>query len=104
MKLTPFLLCGLTVVLATGVANARAWTNTKGQKVHAHYLTSDETDVILVLEKGGKEVKVPKDQFSEADRKYIEEQEVILTVPAYEAEKKESEKKANESGRWKRSI
>lgn len=104
MKLTSFLLCGLMTLFAFGTADARVWTNTQGKKVTAHYLTSDETDVIIVLTKDGKEVKIPKNMFSPEDVKYIEEQEVLLTVPAYEVEKKANEQKASESGRWQRSI
>lgn len=104
-KLMTILLAASVAVLSTASVEARVWKNKQGKVVNAHYLTSDEKNIILVLEKDGREVTVAKDQFSDEDRKYVEEQEVLLTVPAYDEMKKGAEKKpSGMSGEWKRSI
>ena len=69
-------------------AEARSWTNTQGKVVQAHYLTSDaKTVTLVVVDKNNKyikEVTLDKVLFSDEDKAYIEEQEVLLTIPAYD--------------------
>ncbi len=102
MRSAAFACLSLLFVLGAVSVEARTWVNTQGKKVQAHYLTSDEETITLVLAKDGREVVVKKAQFSPEDLKYVEEQEVLLTVPAYEEGAKEGGKKS--SSQWQRGI
>lgn len=73
--------------LATSV-EARQWKNTEGKVVTAHYLTSDKDKVTLIVvdkrNKFIKEITLNKSLFSAGDQEYIAQQEVLLTIPAYD--------------------
>lgn len=105
-KFMTLLVSSLLVALAVSSADARMWKNKQGKSVNAHYLTSDAKTIILVLDKDGREVVVQKDQFSDEDLQYVEEQEVLLTIPAYEELGPDLKKKDDKAsgGEWKRGI
>lgn len=105
-KFISLFIVAVLAVFVVEMSEARMWTNKQGKKVNAHYLTSDEKTITLILDKDSREVVVAKDMFSEEDIKYVEEQEVALTVPAYEELGPDLKKKAKASsgGEWKRGI
>ena len=104
-KLIKLFFVAVLAVFVSDISEARIWRNKQGKTVNAHYLSSDAKNVVLVLDKDSREVLIPRDQFSDEDNKYIDEQEVLLTIPAYEELGPDLKKKAKSSGgAWQRGI
>ena len=54
-------------------AGARTWTDVKGRTIEAEIVRKDGD--VVVVKKGGKEVRLPLKVLSDADKEYVEEWE-----------------------------
>jgi len=59
-------------------AEARQWTNDKGVKIEAEYVSSDGKDVVLLL--NGKNVTYELGRLSEADRLFVKDKMKAVAV------------------------
>jgi len=84
-----FLLSGVLVLGGLLPTQARSWTDVKGRKIEAEYVSQNDDAVILKL-KNGKEVSVPFKNLSPADLAHLVELET--------AEAKEMDDKKEDAG------
>lgn len=71
MKITPFLIVGISVLILSSSLSARTWTSNDGKTIQAD-IVSVNTDKITLKFKG-REVKLPISRLSEDDQKFIKE-------------------------------
>ena len=60
---------------------ARTWTDERGRKIEAEFVSQDETNVLLRLADGGKPVTVPLARLSEEDREFLRAQAAKDNTP-----------------------
>ena len=65
---------------SSGFAGTRAWTDITGRKVEAGYGGTRQGKVVFLMP-DGKEMEVPMDRLSEADRAYVRDQENSAKPP-----------------------
>lgn len=94
-----FLLSGFVGVVLVASAGARTWTDKKGRKIEAEYLSQTKEAVHLKL-KNGKKVSVPFSNLSGADLKFLIDAEIAAADREKEtrAGDERMEKKEDESG------
>ena len=87
---------GMAMVASVG---ARTWTDKKGRKIEAEYVSQTKDAVLLKL-KNGKEVSVPFSNLSRADLNYLIEAEIAAAEKNKEEKPKDEgmEKKGGEPG------
>ena len=73
--MTKIVLAGFLGMLLVAFVSARTWTDKKGRKIEAEYLSQTKDTVRLKL-KNGKEVSVPFSNLSRADLNFLSEAEI----------------------------
>lgn len=86
--MTKIVLSGVLGILLMASVSARTWTDKKGRKIEAEYLSQTKDAVLLKL-KNGREVSVPFSNLSRADLNYLIEAEIA-------AAEKENDKKPSD--------
>lgn len=73
----------ISMILLCGIAtNARTWTNVRNRKVDAEIVSiSAEKETVTLESRSGRQQILPFDQFSDADRDYLENYARYLTTP-----------------------
>lgn len=74
-----------------GESSLRVWTDSNGRQIEARYAPElagpDEEDVVALVSKSGKEIKVKLDRLSEADRNWVAGQKSPAVTPVVEPPK-----------------
>ena len=94
--MTKIVLSGFLGMLLVAVASARTWTDKKGRKIEAEYLSQTKDTVLLKL-KNGKEVSVPFSNLSRADLNYLIEAEIAAAKKGNDKETGDGEMEKKES-------
>lgn len=92
-----FLLPGLLASVVVGSSFARTWTDVKGRKIDAEYVSQTKDSVVLKL-KNGKEVTVPFKNLSREDLSHLIELEIEESKKNKPKESPEKEKKDSGGG------
>lgn len=70
LHLGPSLRCLLILAAMTAASPARTWTDRQGRKVEGDLVSSNDREIVLRL-KSGKNVTIPLDRLSDADREFL---------------------------------
>ena len=95
--MTRIVLAGFLGMLLVAFVSARTWTDKKGRKIEAEYLSQTKDTVLLKL-KNGKEVSVPFSNLSRADLNFLIEAEIASAEKENDKEPGDGEMEKKGSG------